>query len=94
MPPTDPRIYITTRLTLGHGTSVWTDDQGHVRGTARLGGADIAFDDVARVREVIAYLAVLAHDMDTEAAKTEEDGGEDDEEPVPYWPVLGLGGAR
>ena len=54
-------------LSLGHGTHVWTDDKGITHAIARLGAVDLTFHhDPAEIREVIAYLAGLAGEMDAE----------------------------
>jgi hypothetical protein len=73
--PRDPDVNVRADLTLGHGTNTWTDGYG-IHGIARLGGVSVTFHTARQVRDVIAYLAVIAGEMDAETARNAARAGD------------------
>lgn len=67
--PRPAHVNASGTISLGHGTHVWTADDGVICGVARLGAVSITFEDPQQVRDVIAYLAGLAGEMDAEITR-------------------------
>ena len=66
--PLPPQI--RTRSSIEYGQAhVWVNSDGGVSSLLDLGMGELAFDDVAQVRELISRLGVLAGEMDAETAR-------------------------
>ena len=64
-----PTIHTSGKVKLGQPANVWTEPGGDLYGIAQLGGVNIVFHDPAQVRDLIAYLAGLAGEMDAEITR-------------------------